>query len=119
MDSIHPKYLKMGFVHYFRRKPKVIESDYEPMSFDLWKMFRDLEPSKFGLNYETYIRIKKEQYETKLESQKNVTLELVAFRYDLNEFELPHTKKEIGKIETDPLFEKWVQMEKIKEISNL
>ena len=51
--------LKYGVLYYLQKIDKnVSEQRYEPVSYEYWKMLRDLEPTKFGGDYDFYIRLK-------------------------------------------------------------
>lgn len=87
---------------------------YDPVSYEQWKMLRELESTKFIVDYEFYVKLKMEQYNNEVERRKTATLELVGYMYNLHPTCIIKTKEQIRNIESDPLFEKW-QNDEIKE----
>lgn len=106
--------LKIGTLHYLRKIDKnVKEETYEPVSFENWKMLRDLEPGKFGLDYEEYCSLKKEQYNTEVERRKNCECEMIGYMYNLYPSEIEKTKKQIIEITSKDNFYNWLSEQEI------
>jgi hypothetical protein len=104
--------LQTGVLYYFDRPdPKVNPEMYEPVSYENWKMLRELEPTKFTLDYDGYIQLKKEQFEREVEERKNVTFYLKSVLYSTRPEMIEQTRKSIRKIIENPFFDKWVRME--------
>lgn len=110
MENIR-QYSDSGILHYYLKVEKIPHSDlYNPVSFEQWKMLRELEPSKFIVPYSTYVEMKNDEYLNEIERRKNCSLELKNFRYYLsgeNSIDKPQ-KELIRKIENNPLFDYWV-----------
>lgn len=99
---------KYGIVHYLQKIDKnVSEQIYEPVSYEMWKMLRDLEPTKFRGDYDWYVRSKKEQFENEIERRKNCEFELMAYRYSLHPSDIDKTKQSIKDIQSSERFERW------------
>jgi hypothetical protein len=108
--------LKRGNLFYFKKINKTVPIDqYDPVSYEQWKMLRELEPTKFRNTYAFYVKSRQEQYEAEVEKRKDVLFELLGFTYSLYERDLAKTKQQIIEIESDPFFDKW-HNEEIKNI---
>ena len=108
--------LKYGLLHYVQKIDKnVSEQRYEPVSYEYWKMLRELEPTKFENDYDFYIKLKKEQYESEVERRKNCTFELHSKHYSLHPSDIDKTKQSIRDIQSNELFEKWYDSEDVIE----
>jgi hypothetical protein len=108
-----------GILHYFKTINKYVNPQmYEPVSFENWKMLRELEPGKFSGGYEFYIKSKEEQYEVEVERRRNCEIELCSVHYNIDKNNLEDTKKNLKIIEGDILFEKWVNKELANKIIN-
>jgi len=111
--------LKYGVLYYLQKIDKnVSEQRYEPVSYEYWKMLRDLEPTKFGGDYDFYIRLKKEQYESEVERKKNCTFELASTSYTLHPADINKTKESIREIQSNERFVKWVDHESAEAVLN-
>lgn len=109
--------LKRGTLFYFNKVDKNVRLDqYDPVSYEHWKMLRELEPTKFRLGYEAYVESKKVQFEEEVERRKNVDLELVSMYYNLHTDSIIKTKEFILNAQNDPFFDKWIKPELVKEI---
>ena len=76
---------KIGNLFYFKKIDKNINPDlYVPISYEYWKMLRGWEPSKFTLDYEHYIQLKKEQYNNEVEHRKYIKFEIRCYMYNLH-----------------------------------
>lgn len=103
---------KIGTLHYLRKIDKnVKEENYEPVSLENFRLLRDLEPGKFGLDYENYCALKKEQYNREVEQRKNCDYEMIGYRYNL--YDVEKTKKEIMEIISDDNFDKWLSEQEL------
>ena len=99
---------EVGTIYYTKKpNPHVDEKFYEPVSFESWKMLRDLEPSKFGLPYEEYVEIKMAQFEAEKERRKNTSFELQSVFYSIRPEMIESTRKTLSKIKNDTFFNKW------------
>lgn len=99
---------EVGTIYYTKKpNPHVDEKFYEPVSFESWKMLRDLEPSKFGLPYEEYVEIKRTQFEAEKEKRKNTAFELQSVFYSIRPEMIESTRKALSKIKNDPFFNRW------------
>ena len=84
--------LKYGVVYYLQKIDKnESEQRYEPVSYENWKMLRDLEPTKFINDYEWYVKSKKEQFEQQVERRKNCELEMMSKHYSLHPSDIDKT----------------------------
>lgn len=112
--------LKYGFLPYFNHVDKDVKLDqYDPVSYDQWKMLRDLEPTKFRGTYDEYVSRKKEQYDAEVLNRAKISLTLESFYYSTREVaDKVITKLNIEKIEANPLFDKWVYEADINELKN-
>lgn len=112
--------LKYGILHYFNHVDKDVKLDqYDPVSYDQWKMLRDLEPTKFRGTYDEYVSIKKAQYDAEVLNRTKVKFTLEGFYYSTREVaDKVIAKLEIEKIEANPLFNKWVYEADINELKN-
>jgi hypothetical protein len=100
--------LKHGVIYYLQKIDKnVSEQIYEPVSYEHWKMLRDLEPTKFSDDYDFYVRLKKEQYESGVERRKNCEFDLHSKHYSLHPSDIDKTKQSIRDIQSNELFETW------------
>jgi len=107
---------KIGVIYYFNKPKTVIKEDYEPMDFKSWKLYREIEPSKFGLNYRDYIRLKEEQFLTDVERNKKVSMELNSLMYSLYDSEITETINLINSTQNDENFIKWVDNNIVNKI---
>ena len=108
--------LKYGTLHYLQRIDKnVSQQRYEPVSYEQWKMLRELEPTKLGDDYGFYTKLKKEQYESDVERRKNCTIEFLNKHYSLHPSDIDKTKQSIRDIQSNELFEKWYPNEDVIE----
>ena len=108
--------LKYGTLHYLQRIDKnVSQQRYEPVSYEQWKMLRELEPTKLGDDYGFYTKLKKEQYESEVERRKNCTIEFLNKHYSLHPSDIDKTKQSIRDIQSNELFEKWYNNEDVIE----
>ncbi len=96
----------------------VSEQIYEPVSYEHWKMLRDLEPSKMLGDYDSYVRLKKEQYESEVERRKNCELELRCKHYTLHPADIDKTKESFRDIQSNERFESWYNKELVETILN-
>jgi hypothetical protein len=112
--------LKYGFLHYFNHVDKDVKLDqYDPVSYDQWKMLRDLEPTKFRGTYNQYVLNKREQYNAEVIIRAKVSLTLESFYFTTTNVEdRVITQVNIEKIEANPLFDKWVNEADINELKN-
>jgi hypothetical protein len=96
---------KLGILFYLNKVEKTVNPEtYEPVSKESWKMLRDLEPGKFGLSYDSYVQLKKEQFDSEIERRKKSDYELISYHYNL--YDIIKTKQKINEIKSDPLFYK-------------
>jgi hypothetical protein len=108
--------LKYGLLHYLQKVDKnVSEQRYEPVSYEQWKMLRELEPTKFINDYDFYTKSKKEQYESEVERRKDCKFELHSTNYSLRPEHIDKTKQSIREIQSNELFEKWYNNEDVIE----
>ena len=111
--------LKYGVIYYLQKIDKnVSEQIYEPVSYEHWKMLRDLEPTKFSDDYDFYVRLKKEQYESEVERRKNCELELRCKHYTLHPADIDKTKESFRDIQSNERFESWYNKELVETILN-
>lgn len=111
--------LKYGIVYYLQKIDKnVSEQIYEPISYEMWKMLRDLEPTKFRGDYDWYVRSKKEQFENEIERRKNCELELMSKSYSLHPSDIDKTKQSIKDIQSSERFVKWYGEDVVETILN-
>lgn len=112
--------LQYGLLHYFNNVDKNVKMDqYDPVSYDQWKMLRDLEPTKFRGTYDEYVTRKREQYDAEVLNRAKISLTLETFVYSTREFvDKVITKVNIEEIEANPLFNKWVYEADINELKN-
>lgn len=100
--------LKCGNLYYLQKIDKnVSEQMYEPVSYEHWKMLRDLEPSKFLNDYDFYVKSKKEQFELDLERRSDCELVLNCQNYSLHPGDINRTKQVIKDIQSNERFVKW------------
>ena len=110
---------KYGVVHYLQKIDKRVKKEiYDPVSYDQWKMLRDLEPTKFINDYDFHVQSKKEQFELEVERKKNCELESKCKHYSLHPADIEKTKQTIKDIEANPRFVKWYHEEFIKKVLN-
>ena len=110
---------KDGVVHYLQKIDKnVSEQLYEPVSYEQWKMLRELEPTKFIFDYDSYVKAKKEQFENEIERRKNCEFEVMAYQYSLHPADIDKTKQTIKDIQSSERFEKWYSGDLVESILN-
>lgn len=110
---------KYGVIYYLQKIDKIVsEQRYEPVSYEHWKMLRDLEPTKFDNDYNFYVELKKEQYESEVERRKNCESELVSKHYSLHPADIDKTKQTIKEIGSNERFVKWADDELVESILN-
>lgn len=111
IDVLSLEQLKLGTVGnlpYLVKVDKNVNYEmYEPMSYDNWKLFRDLSPGKMGSTYKEYCDLKRKSYTDEIERRKDIEYELKMFQYDTNFTSLNKTKKAILEIENSDLFKEW------------
>jgi hypothetical protein len=108
--------LKYGVVYYLQKiDKKISKQQYEPVSYEQWKMLRELEPTKFRNDYDWYVQSKKEQFDQEVEIRKNCGLELMTKHYSLHPKDIDKTKQSIRDIQSNERFEKWCTDEHIIE----
>ena len=113
------KLLTRGVVYYMDNIDKNINPEmYEPVSYDGWKMVRELEPTKFNLPYGDYIKLKETQFNIEVERRSLCSLELKSYMYDICDDYLHSTKNKIIEIQTNPMFHSWLEIERINQILN-
>jgi hypothetical protein len=111
--------LKYGVVHYLQKIDKnVSEQEYDPVSYEQWKLLRDLEPTKFIFDYDFYVKVKKEQFENEIERRKECEFELMCFGYSLHPADIDKTKQSIKDIQSSERFEKWYSGDVVESILN-
>ena len=111
--------LKQGVIYYLLKVDKNVNpKNYEPCSFEQWKMLRDLEPSKFGNDYDFYVKLKEDQFKQEQERRENCSLDLHSVMYSLYDSDIDSTRDNINKIESNILFKEWVKPETIEIIKN-
>ena len=104
--------LKTGVLYYFDRPdPDVSQEMYEPVSYENWKLLRELEPTKFTLDYKGYCQLKLEQYTKEVEDRKKTAFYLKSVFYSVHPEMIENTRKSLRKIIESPFFEKWVRTE--------
>ena len=109
--------LKYGNLYYLEKIDKVVKpQQYEPVSYENWKLLRELEPTKFRDDYDTYVRLKEKQFNDEVERRKNVELELKVLTYSLRDDDIESTKENIKNTQKQDRFEKWVNDELVKSI---
>jgi hypothetical protein len=106
----------VGVIYYLRTPKPIIDEQYEPVSFEQWKMLRELEPTKFRLSYDDYVQTKKEQHEAMIESRKNASYELVSIAYSLDNRDIENTQTRIRDIVESDYFVKWIGDEEVNDI---
>lgn len=113
--------LKYGFLHYFNNVDMDVKLDqYDPVSYDQWKMLRDLEPTKFRGTYDEYVTNKKAQYDAEVLNRTKIKFTLESFFYSTTKNEDKAIAKfDIEKIESNPLFNKWVNENDINELKKI
>jgi hypothetical protein len=100
---------KTGVLYYFEKPDLNVNPQmYEPVSYENWKMLRELEPTKFVLDYPGYVELKKEQFDKEVENRKNTSLYLKSVYYSFYPEMIADTKKAIKRIVDSPFFQKWV-----------
>jgi len=110
---------KIGVVHYLQKIDKRVKKEiYDPVSYEQWKMLRELEPTKFINDYDFYVQSKKEQFELEVERKKNVGLVFACKYYSLHPEEIEKTKQTIKDIEANPRFVRWYHKDTIHVILN-
>ncbi len=110
---------KQGVIFYLLKVDKDVNpKNYEPCSFEQWKMLRDLEPSKFGNDYDFYVKLKEDQFKQEQKNRENCSLELHSVMYSLYDSDIDSTRDNINKIESNILFKEWVKPETIEIIKN-
>jgi hypothetical protein len=111
---------RYGIVHYLQKIDKnVSEQKYEPVSYEQWKMLRELEPTKFIFDYDFYVEVKKEQFENEIERRKNCEFEVMGYHYSLHPADIDKTKQTIKDIQSSERFEKWYRGDLVESILNL
>lgn len=108
--------LHKGVIWYLQIPKPESKQLYEPVSYEHWKMLRDLEPTKFRNDYFTYVKIKEEAYNVMLKNKKESSFELLNYFYDINYHSIEGTKKAIQTISEDSFFEKWLNKELVEQI---
>lgn len=106
----------VGVIYYLATPQPILDETYEPVSYEQWKMLRELEPSKFRLSYDDYVKSKKEQHESMIESRKNCSAELNNIYYSIDENDLEQTQNRIRGVKSDENFQKWIGGNDIEEI---
>jgi len=111
--------LKYGVVYYLQKVDKnVSEQEYDPVSYEQWKMLRDLEPTKFRLDYDWYVKSKKEQFESEIERRKKCEFEFMTYSYSLHPADIDKTKQSIKDIQSSERFERWHWGDFVESILN-
>lgn len=111
--------LKYGSLSYLRKMDiNVNYQTYDPVSYEQWKMLRDLEPSKFFSDYDTYVKSKKQQYMAEVEHRKRGGFEFKSVTYSLHSASIDATKQLIREIQSDELFVEWYDNELVTAILN-
>jgi hypothetical protein len=110
---------KVGNLFYLEKIDKnVSKQTYEPVSYEQWKMLRELEPAKFILDYVYYVKLKKEQYDAEVERRKYCEFECKGLTYNLHQSSIEDTKRLINDIKSGDRFEKWYNPELVESILN-
>jgi len=110
---------KYGVVYYLQKIDKEVKKEvYDPVSYEQWKLLRDLEPTKFRNDYDFYVQSKKEQFESEVERRKNCELELKSIHYSLHQADIEKTKQTIKDIQSNPRFDSWYHEDTIHAILN-
>ena len=108
-----------GVIYYLTDVDKNVSPDlYDPVSYEQWKLLRELEPGKITNNYESYVELKREQYEGEVESRKNCNHILNTISYNLKDNQLEDTKRRLMIVQEDPLFNKWLAQDVVDYILN-
>lgn len=106
-----------GILYYFENIDKNPNPEiYDPVSYEQWKMLRELEPTKFRKGYDYYVASKKEQFNREVEKRKNCSLELKNVHFDLTLHKLKGTQNTLIKIQENVLFDKWIEKEIVESI---
>ena len=109
----------VGNLFYLEKIDKNVNKQmYEPVSYEQWKMLRELEPTKFIVGYDYYIKLKKEQYDAEVKRKEECVLELKDFLYNLDPSRIDNTKMLINEIQSGDRFEKWYNPELVEAILN-
>lgn len=82
--------------------------EYEPVSYEHWKMLKELEPTKFRGKYDAYIQSKNEQFLQEVENRKNQSFVLNYLTLSLLDRSIDESKEALSKITTNPLFHSFV-----------
>jgi len=110
---------KVGNLFYLEKIDKnVSKQTYEPVSYEQWKMLRELEPTKFILDYDYYVKLKKEQYDAEVERRKYCEFEYKGLTYNLHQSSIEDTKRLINDIKSGYRFEKWYNPELVESVLN-
>jgi len=110
---------KYGVLYYLQKMDKRIsEQLYEPISYEQWKLLRELEPTKFRNDYGWYVQSKKEQFELEVERRKNCEFEIMSKHYSLHPSDIDKTKQSIRDIQSNERFEKWYNEGVVEAILN-
>jgi hypothetical protein len=112
IDNIPP----VGVIYYLRTAKPILDETYEPVSFENWKMLRELEPTKFQLTYDEYVQSKKGQHEVMIESRRNAQHELVSIAYSLDERDIENTQTRIRAVVESDDFVEWLGDEEVNNI---
>lgn len=111
---------EQGIIYYFERPdPNVNPQMYHPVSYEHWKMLRDLEPSKFNVDYECYVQLKEEQFEREVEYRKTVSIHLKSVYYSTHPKMIEQTRKSLRKIIENPFFDRWASTEESEMVNNI
>lgn len=118
------KELPFVIVHlYFLSKPESIPVDkYKPVSYEYWLMLKELDYTKFGYDYDSYVNRKKELYEEEVENKKDCVGEIknIVVMLDTRKSKtIEDAKKKIKEIESNPFFEKWLEKNLVEDVLNL
>tara|TARA_R110000772_G_scaffold57747_5_gene130666 strand:- start:6155 stop:6505 length:351 start_codon:yes stop_codon:yes gene_type:complete len=106
-----------GVLYYFEHIDKNVNPEiYDPVSYEQWKMLRELEPTKFRNGYDFYVTSKKEQFDSEVERRKSCSLEIKTVHFDLTYQNLKGTQKTLTKIQENILFDKWSDKELVNKI---
>jgi len=110
-------------LHYLIEIDKTIPVDkYKPASYDQWIMLKELEPTKFGYDYQLYINLKEKEFNEEVESLKNCAfkLETITIAIDIRVVEtIEKLKNKIKEIETNVLFNRWLNPIEVKDLLTL
>ncbi len=101
---------KTGELVYYQLKVEKIPNGqmYDPVSYENWKMLRELQPTKFKIPYNEYVELRNEEFLEEVERRKLVDFEIKTIYYKLTHEGIMEVKERMLNIQSSKNFNKWL-----------